>query len=61
MITPPVDEQKSDRVQLKLEASLLQQVDDWSWNKRVRSRSEAIRSLLRIGLTADASRNEPKN
>ncbi|PQZ40903.1 hypothetical protein CQ059_16765 [Brucella pseudogrignonensis] len=41
----------SERVPLAAAKSWLDPVDDWSFANRIRSRSEAIRRLVEIGLT----------
>lgn len=45
------DEQKTERVQLLMTPSELKAVDDWSFDNRIRGRSEAIRRLIALGLT----------
>lgn len=52
------DEQKSERVQIVISPSELKALDDWSWEQRIRSRSEAIRRLLKLGLEA-ATKKKP--
>jgi metal-responsive CopG/Arc/MetJ family transcriptional regulator len=44
------DEQKTERVQLMMTPSEVKAVDDWSFENRVRGRSEAIRRLIQLGL-----------
>lgn len=46
------DELKSERVQLFMTPSEVQSIDDWSFENRVRGRSEAIRQLIEAGLNA---------
>lgn len=46
------DEQKTERIQLLMTPSEVKAIDDWSFEKRVRGRSEAIRRLIEIGLQA---------
>ncbi len=48
MENEPIDQ----RVPLMLRASELKEVDDWSFAQRIRSRGEAIRRLIRLGLQA---------
>lgn len=48
-----VNEQKTERVQLMMTPSEVKLVDDWSFENRVRGRSEAIRRLIEIGLKAE--------
>ena len=49
------DEQKTERVQLLMTPSEVKAVDDWSFENRVRGRSEAIRRLIELGLKATQS------
>jgi hypothetical protein len=49
------DEQKTERVQLLMTPSEVKAVDDWSFDHRVRGRSEAIRRLIEAGLQAPAA------
>lgn len=51
-------EGKTERFQLLLEPSLVNEIDNWGWSMRVRTRAEAIRSLVRIGLGATPAENE---
>jgi hypothetical protein len=46
------EEQKTERVQLLMTPSEVKVVDDWSFDNRVRGRSEAIRRLIELGLAA---------
>jgi len=46
------DEPKDQRVPIMMSASELRAVDDWSFARRIRSRSEAIRRLIELGLKA---------
>lgn len=46
------DEIKTERITILLSPSELKEVDDWSFDRRIRSRSEAIRQLLELGLAA---------
>jgi hypothetical protein len=46
------DELKDQRVHLLMTASELKAVDDWSFEQRIRSRGEAIRRLIALGLKA---------
>ena len=45
-------EPKDKRVPLVMTASELKAIDDWSFERRIRSRSEAIRQLVALGLKA---------
>lgn len=44
------DEIKSERITILLSPSELKELDDWSFDRRIRSRSEAIRQLTKLGL-----------
>ncbi|WP_155931817.1 hypothetical protein [Methylopila sp. 73B] len=44
------DELKSERIQVLLSPSELKAIDDWGFSCRIRSRGEAIRQLVDIGL-----------
>ena len=50
---------KTERIGLVLSEEDLKEIDDWSWDERIRSRSEAIRRLIRLGLDA-ARKNDPQ-
>ena len=43
-------EQKEQRVPMVMEPSLLQQIETYRFGKRIGSRSEAIRQLIKSGL-----------
>ena len=45
---------KTERVQLLMTPAEVKAVDDWSFENRVRGRSEAIRQLIDFGLNAKA-------
>jgi len=49
------DELKTERVQLMMSPSEVTEIDEWAHGKRIRSRSEAIRKLLEIGMQNGAS------
>ena len=53
------EELKSERVTTMMTPSEVRAVDDWSFARRIRSRGEAIRQLIQIGLEA-AKRNGAK-
>lgn len=46
-------ELKDNRIAVMLTDSELKEVDDWSFERRIRSRGEAIRRLLRMGIAAE--------
>jgi hypothetical protein len=47
------DEQKTERFNMFLSPSELQAIEDWAWENRIRSKSEALRRLAAIALTLD--------
>ncbi|TCQ80253.1 hypothetical protein EDF68_103306 [Ochrobactrum sp. BH3] len=52
-----IEEPMNERVPLTANKSWLSKVDDWSFENRIRSRAEAIRRLVEIGLaTGDTSK-----
>jgi len=51
-------EPKDKRVPLVMTASELNAIDDWSFERRIRSRSEAIRQLVALGLKASAEKQQ---
>lgn len=52
------DEQKTERVQLLMTPSEVKAIDDWSFENRIRGRSEAIRRLIELGLVKAREANE---
>ena len=54
------EEPKDQRVPIMMSASELRAVDDWSFARRIRSRSEAIRRLIELGLKATDTPDAPK-
>ena len=46
------DELKTERIQLLMTPSEVKAIDDWSFEQRIRGRSEAIRRLIELGLEA---------
>ena len=46
------EELRSERVTTMMTPSELKAVDDWSFQQRIRSRGEAIRRLIELGLQA---------
>lgn len=52
------DEIKTERITVLMSASELKQLDDWSFDQRIRSRGEAIRQLIALGLEAAARQKE---
>jgi metal-responsive CopG/Arc/MetJ family transcriptional regulator len=55
-----IDEARTQRVQVLLAPRELGTLDDWAWERRIRSRSEAIRQLLDLGLAASKAGWEPE-
>ena len=51
-------EPKDQRVIIMMTASELKAVDDWSFARRIRSRGEAIRQLLALGLKTSEKDNK---
>ena len=47
-----VDGKRTNNVSIVLSDAELKALDDWAWERRIRSRSEAIRQLLQLGLDA---------
>ena len=52
------DEIKTERVTILMSPSELKTIDDWSFEQRIRSRGEAIRRLIELGLET-AKQREP--
>lgn len=52
-------EKKSERIQLLLTPSELQQVDAWRFSQQIGSRCEAIRQLIEAGLGTHSDNTEP--
>ena len=55
------DEQKTERIQLLMTPSEVKAIDDWSFDNRVRNRSEAIRQLLHAALSQSRPKSSKKN
>jgi len=49
---------KTERIQLLMAEAEVRAIDDWSFANRIRSRGEAIRRLVELGLKA--SKGSPK-
>lgn len=45
-------ELKEIRFQMQISPSQMKAVEDWGWNHRIRTKAEAIRQLLDIGLAS---------
>ena len=52
------DELKTERVTTMMSPSEVKSVDDWSFEQRIRSRGEAIRRLIALGLTASPASHQ---
>lgn len=52
------DEQKTERFNMFMSPSEMKAIDDWAWEKRIRSKSEAVRRLVQIGLLVDGEIEE---
>ncbi len=48
-------EAKTERFQLMFQPSLVERIDEWGWERRIRTRAETIRVLVEKGLEATAS------
>lgn len=53
------DELKSERVTTMMTPSEVKGIDDWSFEQRIRSRGEAIRRLIQLGLETAKGSKEP--
>lgn len=49
----------TERITMTMTPAELARLDDWAFARRIRSRSEAIRQLLDLGLAADAAGWKP--
>jgi hypothetical protein len=52
------DELKTERVTTMMTPSEVKAVDDWSFAQRIRSRGEAIRRLIELGLSSSSTSSE---
>ena len=52
-----VDGKRTNNVSIVLSDAELKALDDWAWERRIRSRSEAIRQLLQLGLDGSKVRD----
>jgi len=50
-------ELKDLRIPIQMSASEVKAIDDWSFENRIRSRSEAIRRLCQLGLTSSSMKD----
>ena len=51
-------EQKSERFNMFLTAQEMKSIDDWAWDQRIRSKSEAVRRLVQMGLNSNEALTE---
>lgn len=49
---PMAEELRTERVTTMMAPSEVKAIDDWSFQQRIRSRGEAIRRLIELGLAA---------
>jgi hypothetical protein len=47
------DEQKTERFNMFMTPSESKAIDDWAWENKIRSKSDAVRRLVQIGLRFD--------
>ncbi|MFK0163933.1 hypothetical protein [Rhizobium sp. NPDC090279] len=45
-------QKKTVRVPMMMEPTMVEKIDDWSFAKRIRTRAEAIRQLVEVGMEA---------
>jgi hypothetical protein len=57
MARPKLGETDTERMQLKITAAEITAIDDWRFENRVPSRSEAVRRLVQLGIRASANIN----
>ncbi|MCF3642998.1 ribbon-helix-helix domain-containing protein [Rhizobium sp. TRM95111] len=49
--------QKTERVPIMFDPSLLQKLDDYSFQNRIRTRAEAVRRLVAKGIEQEETKN----
>lgn len=54
------EELKDFRFQIMLRPSEVEAIDDWMFSHRLKSRAEAMRQLIELGLRADIERTEER-
>lgn len=54
------DEPKTERFNMFMSPSEMQAIDEWAWQNRIRSKSEAVRRLVQIGLSFDHENRQAK-
>lgn len=47
------EEQKTERFNMFMSPSEMKAIEDWAWENRIRSKSEAVRRLCQIGLICE--------
>ena len=57
MCDAPSREKKDIRVPVMMSKTHVEKIDDWAFSRRIRSRGEAIRLLVEIGLSYEAESN----
>lgn len=50
MARPKLGDSETERLQVKITADEVRAIEDWRYENRVPSRSEAVRRLIQIGL-----------
>ncbi|MHC5232787.1 ribbon-helix-helix domain-containing protein [Brucella sp. LJL56] len=53
MARPKLGESETERLHIKITKDELEAIDDWRYENRIPSRSEAVRRLVQIGLRLD--------
>lgn len=53
----PLREKKDVRVPVMMSKAHVEKIDDWAFSRRIRSRGEAIRILVEIGLSNEEMSN----
>ncbi|MCW7545436.1 hypothetical protein N7I30_16675 [Aurantimonas litoralis] len=53
VVDTPDDEPKSERFNMFISRSELTAIEEWGWRNRIRSKSEAVRRLIQIGMLFD--------
>lgn len=51
-------ELKTEKFQMLMEKSTMEAVDDWGLTRRIRTRAEAIRQLIHMGLDASGAETQ---
>lgn len=49
-------EAKTERVQLLMSRSEVAAIDDYGWRNRIRTRAEAIRQLVKLGMQSETTK-----